>query len=60
MKHIYLICIPFSMPPRFEMMHMLFVSFQARLVKDESELGLNLDSLAVVEILIKITDVTKR
>ena len=29
-------------------------------MKDEQELGLNLDSLALVEILIKITDVTKR
>ncbi len=33
---------------------------QARLVRDENELGLHLDSLALVEILLKITEVSKR
>ncbi len=33
---------------------------QARLVRDDNELGLHLDSLALVEILLKITEVSKR
>ncbi len=33
---------------------------QARLVRDDNDLGLHLDSLALVEILLKITEVSKR